>query len=98
MLRAVQLALMKALLLLLGASLAFAAEAKRFPISGFGAVADGKTLNTGSIQRAIDQAESEGGGVVEIPAGTWRSGSVFLKSGVGLFLAEGAVLLAACRA
>ena len=84
---------MKALLLLLGASLAIAAEAKRFPISGFGAVADGKTLNTSSIQRAIDQAESEGGGVVEIPAGTWRSGSVFLKSGVGLFLAEGAVLL-----
>lgn len=64
-----------------------------YPISEFGAVADGKTLNTVAIQKAIDQAAGEGGGVVVIPAGTFRSGSIFLKSGVALELAEGAVLL-----
>lgn len=74
-------------------SLTFAAEIRRFPISEFGAVADGVTLNTLSIQKAIDEAAGAGGGVVEIPAGTWRSGSIFLKSGVELFLAEGAIFL-----
>jgi polygalacturonase len=66
---------------------------KRFLISDFGAVADGKTLNTAAIQKAIDQAAGEGGGTVEIPAGSFRSGSIFLKKGVGLHLAENAVLL-----
>jgi polygalacturonase len=58
-----------------------------------GAVADGRTLNTVAIQKTIDQVCSEGGGVVEIPRGTFRSGSIFLKKGVELHLAEGAVLL-----
>ncbi len=69
------------------------AESERFVVSAFGAVADGTTLNTAAIQKAIDAAETAGGGVVEIPAGTFRSGSIFLKRGVGLWLAEGAVLL-----
>ena len=34
-----------------------------------------------------------GGGVVEIPKGTFLSGSIFLKQGVELFLDDGAVLL-----
>lgn len=66
---------------------------KRFSISDFGAVADAKTLNTAAIQKAIDKAAGEGGGTVEIPAGTFLSGSIFLKKGVGLHLAENAVLL-----
>lgn len=76
-------------------STAFAEEGglKHYPISEFGAVAGGKTLNTAAIQKAIDQAAAAGGGVVGIPAGTWRSGSIFLKNGVQLDLAENAVLL-----
>jgi len=68
------------------------APMKHFMISEFGAVADGTTLNTAAIQKAIDAAAAAGGGVVEIPAGTFRSGSIFLKHGVELYLAEGAVL------
>ncbi len=83
----------KICLFLLLTSLANGQEAKHFSISAFGAVADGKTINTTSIQQAIDQAATAGGGVVEIPAGTWRSGSIFLKPGVELNLAENAVLL-----
>lgn len=66
---------------------------KRFNISDFGAVADGKTINTAAIQKTIDQAAENGGGVVEIPAGSFRSGSIFLKKGVELHLSENAVLL-----
>lgn len=73
--------------------LAHAQEIKHFPISEFGAVADGKIINTAAIQKAIDHAAAVGGGVVEIPAGTWRSGSIFLKKGVNLDLAEHAILL-----
>lgn len=72
------------------------AAAKRFVISDFGAVAGGETLNTGAIQKAIDAAAGQGG-VVEIPAGTWLSGSIFLKPGVSLHLAEDAVLLGSRR-
>lgn len=85
----------KLCLLILASSLALAkgGDLKHYPISEFGAVADGVTINTAAIQKAIDQAAEAGGGVVEISAGTWRSGSVFLKKGVELNLAQDAVLL-----
>ncbi len=76
----------------LTASLVHAGEMKHYWISDFGAVADGKTINTVSIQKAIDEANAAGGGVVEIPAGCYRSGSIFLKKGVDLYLAKDAVL------
>ena len=69
-----------------------AAMPKRYSILEFGAVADRTTLNTASIQKAIDTAVATGGGVVVIPRGTFASGSLFLKAGVALWLDEGAVL------
>ncbi len=62
-------------------------------VSDFGAVGDATTLNTAAIQKTIDAAAAAGGGVVDIPRGTFLSGSIFLKKGVELHLAEGAVLL-----
>lgn len=50
------------------------------------------TLCTGSIQAAIDQAGSAGGGTVLIPPGRWISGTLVLRSGVTLLLPPGAVL------
>lgn len=61
-------------------------------ITDYGAVAGGEALNTVAIQTAIDAAAAQGGGTVVIPAGVFRSGSIFLKQGVALHLAEGAVL------
>ena len=75
------------------AALPAALLGKDFVITDHGAVADGMTLNTQAIQSAIDAARAGGGGRVVIPAGTFRSGSIFLKTGVELHLAEGAVLL-----
>ncbi len=64
-----------------------------FNISDFGAVADGKTLNTEFIQKAIDECFSYGGGQVLVPAGVFKTGTVFLKNNVELHLSSGAILL-----
>jgi len=61
-------------------------------ISEFGAVGDGKTLNTKAIQTAIDKCAASGGGTLTVPAGTFLTGSLFFKQGVDLYLAQGAVL------
>lgn len=63
-------------------------------VSAFGAVGDGIANDTAAIQRAIDAAAAAGGGEVLLPAGTYRSGSLFLRTGVDFHLAAGAVLKA----
>jgi polygalacturonase len=62
-------------------------------ITRFGAVSDGNTLNTKSINAAIDAINKKGGGVVMVPAGLWLTGPVVLKSNVNLYLATGSTLL-----
>jgi polygalacturonase len=59
----------------------------------YGAIPDGYTLNTKSINGAIDALHKRGGGVVLIPAGLWLSGPVTIKSNINLHLANGATLL-----
>ncbi|WP_281636181.1 glycoside hydrolase family 28 protein [Flavobacterium marginilacus] len=71
----------------------FANKRKDFPVTAFGAVADGKTLNTQAIQKAIDAANKKGGGRVVFSKGNFLSGSIILKSGVELFFEEGSTLL-----
>lgn len=83
--------LVRSLLLGLGLGTSLWAE-PTFSIVNFGAVAGGAAMNTASIQAAIDAAAGQGGGRVNIPAGVYRSGSLFLKAGVSLHLDQGAVL------
>ncbi len=59
----------------------------------YGAIGDGKTLNTKAIQTAIDKAHEQGGGRVVVPAGSFLSGSIVLKSGVELHLEKKATIL-----
>lgn len=68
-------------------------QAMKYDIRSFGAVGDGATLNTKAIQKAIDQASSDGGGVVLIPAGKFVTGSLLFKSGVRLHLEKHAELI-----
>ena len=61
-------------------------------IRDHGAVADGKTLNTKAIAQAIAACAEAGGGRVLVPAGTWLTGAIHLKSNIDLHLNQGAVL------
>lgn len=64
-----------------------------FNILDFGAIGDGKTLNTTFINNAISACTAAGGGMVYIPPGVYLSGTVLLKSNVTLYLEAGATLL-----
>ena len=64
-----------------------------FLVTGFGAVGDGRTMCTQSIQAAIDSCAQSGGGYVLVPSGRFLSGTIFLKDHVYLKLSPGAVLL-----
>lgn len=65
----------------------------RFNVRDFGAVGDGRQLDTAAIQAAVDAAAKAGGGNVVLPAGSYLSGTVFLKDHVELYLEAGSVLL-----
>ncbi len=67
----------------------------RYSVRVYGAKGDGVTIDSDAINRAIDAAAAAGGGTVVFPAGTYASHSIRLKSHVGLYLDQGAVLLAA---
>ena len=58
-----------------------------------GAVPDGHTLNTKSINTTIGACNKKGGGVVLVPSGLWLTGPIVLKSNVNLHLAAGATIL-----
>jgi polygalacturonase len=66
-----------------------------FNVRNFGAVGDGKTIDSPAIQRAIDAASEAGGGTIYFPGGVYASYSIRLKSNTGLYLEQGAILLAA---
>jgi polygalacturonase len=63
-----------------------------FNIVAYGAKADGITLNTKSINAAIDDCNKKGGGIVTISKGLWLTGPIVLKSNVNLHLGKNAVL------
>ena len=66
--------------------------ARTFSVTDFGAVADGRTKCTESVQRAIDTCAAQGGGTVVVPKGTYFAAPIRLRSNVELHLDEGAVL------
>jgi polygalacturonase len=59
----------------------------------YGACADGKTINTSALQRAIDACHAAGGGRVHCGPGEFLTGSLQLKSRVDLHLAIGCRLV-----
>jgi polygalacturonase len=66
---------------------------KDYPASLFGIYSDGVTLNTRSIQFAVDYINRQGGGRLVFDVGRFLTGTIHLKSNVTLHLKEGAVLL-----
>jgi len=63
-----------------------------FFVNTYGAVNDGKTLATSSIQQAIDACAGRGGGVVSFKPGTYLTGAIFIKSNVSLVIDKGVLI------
>lgn len=82
------------LALLIGFS---SAEARVFSVKDFGAVGTGKALDTKAIQAAIDSAAVAGGGTIRFPAGTYLSGTIFMRNSITLQLDAGSVLLGSVK-
>jgi polygalacturonase len=61
-------------------------------VRDYGAVDDGVTLNTRAFDRAIEACHEQGGGRVWIPAGTWLTGAIHLRSNVNLCLEKDALV------
>ena len=80
---------------LLLVSLAGSAQDKQpvYKSSFFGIRSNGTTDNTTSIQKAVDFIASKGGGTLEFSVGRYLTGAVQLKSGVDIYLREGAVIV-----
>lgn len=84
--------LLPLLAVLFAAGMALAAPGV-YSVRDFGAVGDGKALDTAAINQAIEACTTAGGGQVLLPPGTYLSGTVVLKSNVMLHLDAGARLL-----
>lgn len=65
----------------------------RYNIIDFGAVGDGATKASQAIKDAIEKCAENGGGTIYVPAGTFLTGAIFLKSNMNLHLEAGATLL-----
>ena len=61
-------------------------------IVDFGAVGDGKTLNTEAIAKGIASLAKEGGGRLVFPPGIWLTGPIRLQSNIELHLEAGALV------
>ncbi len=66
---------------------------KEYNIRDYGALGDGRTLDTKSIQKTIDMCDPNNGGVITFPAGTYICGTIVLKPNITLNLTSEAKLV-----
>ena len=64
-----------------------------YNVRNYGARGDSSTLDTQSLNNAIDACSSAGGGQVLVPVGKYLTGTVHLKSNVTFQLDAGAELV-----
>src|SRR5262245_21873573 len=62
-----------------------------FVITAFGADSSGNVDCTDAFRKAIESCNRAGGGRVVVPAGSFLTGAIHLKSNVNLHIAAGAV-------
>ena len=67
---------------------------RTFKLADFGAVGDGRTLNTGAFKAAIAAVEKAGGGRLVVPKGVFVTAPFTLCSSLDLHLDAGAVIQA----
>ena len=82
-------------LLTLSCLSAIADNLNDYNVRSFGAVGDGKSLDSPAINTAIESAFANGGGKIIVPASIYLCGSIHLKSNIELHLLPGAIIKAA---
>ncbi|MGW5445074.1 glycoside hydrolase family 28 protein [Streptomyces asiaticus] len=65
---------------------------RTFRVTDYGAVGDGRTMNTAAFRAAIAACHRAGGGHVVVPEGRFLTGAVHLRSRVDLHVTEGATI------
>lgn len=70
---------------------------KQYVLTDYGVVAGSPQVQTQQIQAVIDRCAQEGGGVVVVPAGTFKTGALFFKQGTHLHVTECGTLLGSDR-
>jgi len=63
-----------------------------FFVNDYGAINDGKTINTDAIQKTIDICQKNGGGIVTFKPGEYLTGSVFIKENIKFLVPKGVIL------
>ena len=66
---------------------------RSFAITDYGAVGDGRALNTAAFEKTISACAAAGGGRVIVPAGQWLTGPIAMQSNIDLHLERGAYVL-----
>lgn len=62
-------------------------------VTEFEVKGDGVAIETAAIQAVIDQCAEAGGGTVYFPAGTYKTGTLFLRNNITMHLESGATIL-----
>lgn len=65
---------------------------KQYRITNYGVLNDGKVY-TKELQALIDQIAANGGGVMVVPKGIYKTGALFFRQGVHLHIYAGGVLM-----
>src|SRR5436190_3966756 len=77
-----------------GDALAEGGQGRIFDVREHGAKGDGKSLDTAAIQKALDACGKGGGGTVLLPAGTYLSRPLVIRTKTKLLVESGATLRA----
>jgi len=62
-------------------------------VNDFGAINDGKTLNSEAIQKTIDECSKNGGGTVTFKPGEYLTGSLFIKNNIKFIIPKNVKVL-----
>ena len=65
----------------------------KYSVKDFGAVADGVSLDTVAVQKAVDFCSENGGGIVYFDRGRYVLSTIFLKDNVRIVFEEGTEIL-----
>lgn len=84
---------MKILLFVFATFFSMSVSSQDYSVRDFGIKGDGVTLNTRSIQTAIDFVSNRGGGRLVFEPGNFVTGTIYIKSNVTLQLEAGATIL-----